>query len=131
MSNDVRTAVKLEAIDDQFSLSFRRDVEASYLIYRLNVSSNLLDWTTVLEIIGNADPAGIGFLSEKDIPGTTKHKLVTGRDSGNVSQALEAIRSAAGGIDNLLPPIIEAVKASVTLGEVSDILREAWGTYDV
>ena len=52
------------------------------------------------------------------------------RDSENASQAREGVRSAAGGSDNLLPPIIDAVKASVTLGEISDVLREVWGTYD-
>ena len=56
--------------------------------------------------------------------------LKSGRDAENASHAREAIRSAASGGDNLLPPIIEAVKASVTLGDVSDALREEWGTYD-
>jgi len=57
-------------------------------------------------------------------------ELKVSRDSESASHAREAIRSAAAGTDNLLPPIIEAVKASVTLGEVSDVLREEWGTYD-
>ncbi len=57
-------------------------------------------------------------------------ELKSNRDSEKASHAREAIRSAAGGSDNLLPPIIEAVKASVTLGEVGDVLREEWGTYD-
>ncbi len=51
------------------------------------------------------------------------------RDSGDVSHALEGIRSAAASTDNLLPPMIEAVKASVTLGEISEVLREEWGTH--
>jgi methylmalonyl-CoA mutase N-terminal domain/subunit len=29
-----------------------------------------------------------------------------------------------------MPPIIEAVKTGVTLGEISDVLRDSWGTYD-
>jgi methylmalonyl-CoA mutase N-terminal domain/subunit len=57
-------------------------------------------------------------------------ELKNGRDSENASHAREAIRSAARGSDNLMPPIIEAVKVSVTLGEVSDVLRDEWGTYD-
>jgi methylmalonyl-CoA mutase N-terminal domain/subunit len=32
--------------------------------------------------------------------------------------------------DNLLPPMIESVKAMATLGEISDVLRGEWGTYD-
>ncbi len=57
-------------------------------------------------------------------------ELKSNRDSERASQAREGIRSAARGGDNLMPPIIDAVKASVTLGEVSDILREEWGTHD-
>lgn len=54
----------------------------------------------------------------------------TDRVESDVRQALERIRSAARGSDNLLPPIVQAVKAHATLGEVSDTLREEWGVYD-
>jgi len=52
-----------------------------------------------------------------------------GRDSANSSQALEGVRSVARSGDNLMPPIIAAVKASATLGEISEVLREEWGTH--
>jgi methylmalonyl-CoA mutase N-terminal domain/subunit len=55
--------------------------------------------------------------------------LKAGRDHLEVSSRLAAIRSAARGGDNLMPPIIEAVKAMVSLGEISDALRAEWGTY--
>ena len=84
-SNDAGTVIKLDGIGDQFTLSFRRDIAADDLIYRLRVSSDLLNWTTILEIVGTATPTGAGFLSEEDIPGTTKYKLVTGRDPENAS----------------------------------------------
>lgn len=54
----------------------------------------------------------------------------TERDQGDVRSCLEGVRSAARSEDNLLPPIIEAVKSRATLGEISDVLREEWGTYD-
>ena len=38
-----------------------------------------------------------------------------------------ATRRAA--TDNLLPPIIEAVEAYATVGEISDRLRVAWGEH--
>ena len=56
--------------------------------------------------------------------------LRAGRGSGEIRSTLEAVRSAAQGGDNLLPPMIRAVKAMATLGEISDVLREEWGTYD-
>ncbi|HYH82131.1 MAG TPA: methylmalonyl-CoA mutase family protein [Longimicrobium sp.] len=51
------------------------------------------------------------------------------RDPAEVSARLDAIRAAAQGTDNLMPHIIDAVKAMVTLGEISDALREVWGVY--
>jgi len=51
------------------------------------------------------------------------------RDAAAVRRALEALRAAARGTDNLLPLMIEAVKARATLGEISDVLREEWGVY--
>ncbi|MEJ2541266.1 MAG: methylmalonyl-CoA mutase family protein, partial [Gemmatimonadota bacterium] len=52
------------------------------------------------------------------------------RDAGGARAALEAVRSAALAGDNLMPPIIQAVKANATLGEISGVLREEWGRYE-
>ena len=57
-------------------------------------------------------------------------KLRAARDGAAVDAALAAVRSAADGDANLMPPIIDAVKAKATLGEIADTLRGAWGTYD-
>ena len=43
---------------------------------------------------------------------------------------LAAVAAAAASTDNLMPRFVDAVKAGVTLGEISDVLRAAWGTYD-
>ncbi len=52
------------------------------------------------------------------------------RDGRRAAATLEAVRAAAEGKDNLLPPLVEAVKSKATLGEISDALREVWGRYD-
>jgi len=52
------------------------------------------------------------------------------RDDGEVRARLGQVTSAAVAGNNLMPPIIEAVKTGVTLGEISDMLRGIWGTYD-
>ena len=52
------------------------------------------------------------------------------RDAADASSALQAVTGAAKGTDNLMPHLIRAVKAGVTLGEISDALRAEWGTYD-
>jgi methylmalonyl-CoA mutase N-terminal domain/subunit len=51
------------------------------------------------------------------------------RDEGTAAEALAAVRSAAAGTDNLLPLLVDAVRARVTLGEISDTLRDQWGVY--
>ena len=52
------------------------------------------------------------------------------RNGEEVTRALGRVASAANGDENLVPPMVAAVKALATLGEVSDTLRAAWGTYD-
>jgi methylmalonyl-CoA mutase, N-terminal domain len=56
-------------------------------------------------------------------------KIRADRDDSEVRARLEAIREAARGSDNLMPRLIAAVKARVSLGEISDALREEWGVY--
>jgi methylmalonyl-CoA mutase N-terminal domain/subunit len=51
------------------------------------------------------------------------------RNGTATKQALDAVRAAARGKDNLMPPILAAVKALATLGEVSDALRDVFGEY--
>jgi methylmalonyl-CoA mutase, N-terminal domain len=51
------------------------------------------------------------------------------RDSQAVRTALDAVRNAAGKTDQLMPPIINAVRARASLGEISDTLRAVWGVY--
>jgi len=46
-----------------------------------------------------------------------------------VSDALERLRHAARGTDNLLVPMKAALAARATVGEVCDALRAEWGTY--
>jgi methylmalonyl-CoA mutase, N-terminal domain len=51
------------------------------------------------------------------------------RDPRAVERALAKVEAAARGTDNLMPPVLEAVKAYATLGEVSDVFRKVWGQY--
>ncbi|MCX7026655.1 MAG: methylmalonyl-CoA mutase family protein [Spirochaetes bacterium] len=55
--------------------------------------------------------------------------LKAGRDAGAVMASLESLKKAAQGPDNLMPPILAAVKAYSTLGEICDVLRGVFGEY--
>ena len=51
------------------------------------------------------------------------------RIDGTIREQLEGVRSTARGNANLMPRLISSVKAGVTLGELSDVLRSEWGAY--
>jgi methylmalonyl-CoA mutase N-terminal domain/subunit len=51
------------------------------------------------------------------------------RDAAAAEAAVAAIGEAAGGTENLLPRILTAVEAHVTVGEISNRLRSVWGEY--
>ncbi len=51
------------------------------------------------------------------------------RDQARAAAVLEAVRRAAEGSANLMPPFIEAVDAGATLGELCNVLREVFGTH--
>ena len=57
-------------------------------------------------------------------------ELKNTRDNAAVQQALAELKTAAEGTDNLMPPILKAVKALATLGEVCDTLRGVFGEYE-
>ncbi len=51
------------------------------------------------------------------------------RDSERVAQKLEALRSACMGRENLMPYLMDAVRAYATLGEVCGVMRKVFGEY--
>jgi methylmalonyl-CoA mutase, N-terminal domain len=51
------------------------------------------------------------------------------RDGARVEAALAALAEGARGDANLVPLLLEGGRAMATLGEMSDTLREAWGTW--
>jgi methylmalonyl-CoA mutase N-terminal domain/subunit len=51
------------------------------------------------------------------------------RNQTEVEARLRAVEDACKGGANLMPPVLAAVKAYATLGEVSDVFRKVWGAY--
>ena len=70
------------------------------------------------------DPA-VGELQKKKLEELRKE-----RDNNKVESALSALRSAAKESENLMPLILDAVKAYATLGEICGVLREVFGEYE-
>jgi len=51
------------------------------------------------------------------------------RDHAGVQRALDRLRAAARSTENIMPPILDAVRAYATVGEMCDALRHVWGEY--
>jgi methylmalonyl-CoA mutase N-terminal domain/subunit len=56
--------------------------------------------------------------------------LRAGRDQAAARRALETVASAARDGRNLVPPIIDAVEARATVGEIADAMRAVFGEYE-
>jgi methylmalonyl-CoA mutase N-terminal domain/subunit len=60
---------------------------------------------------------------------TRLEQLRNHRDNGSVGQALDRLRIACQGSENTMPYILDAVRSYATLGEIIDVMREVFGTY--
>ncbi|GAA5529988.1 methylmalonyl-CoA mutase family protein [Herpetosiphon gulosus] len=79
------------------------------------------------------DPIEIPIL-QMDPDGENKHmarlnKVRNERDQARWAEAMDNLRQAAQGEHNLMEPILAAVNAYATLGEMCDVLREVFGIY--
>ena len=52
------------------------------------------------------------------------------RDKKKFEESLNELRKASEGTDNVMPHIINAVKAHATVGEICDVWRDIWGEWD-
>ena len=57
-------------------------------------------------------------------------ELRRSRDGKAVSSALSVLRQACRDGKNVMPPLVDAVKTYATVGEISDVMREVFATYE-
>ena len=103
------------------SFRYQSEVEAKQRII-VGVNRYEQQEDTELEIL-RIDPA----LETKQIERVTA--LRARRDSAKVEETLAALRRGAEGDENLMPLIVDASRAYVTMGEMCDTLREVWGVW--
>ena len=103
------------------SFRYQSEVEAKQRII-VGVNRYQQQEDTELELL-RIDPA----LETKQIERVTA--LRARRDSAKVEETLEALRRGAEGDENLMPLIVDASRAYVTMGEMCDTLREVWGVW--
>jgi methylmalonyl-CoA mutase N-terminal domain/subunit len=68
--------------------------------------------------------------SASDVQLAKLDTLRKSRDHARVTRSLDALRTAAGTTENLMPRILDAVRAYATVGEMCDALRDVWGEYE-
>jgi methylmalonyl-CoA mutase N-terminal domain/subunit len=76
-----------------------------------------------IEILYIDDSAAAKQLAKLD-------RLKKTRNASQVARSLDALRAAARSTQNLMPRILDAVRAYATVGEMCDALREVWGEYE-
>jgi methylmalonyl-CoA mutase N-terminal domain/subunit len=111
---------------------FHREIADSAYRYQQEIESKKRIIVGVNEFAAN-EPITIPIL-EMDKEGEKRQlerlsRLRRERDNELVSARLEALRQVAGGNENVMPHILEAVGAYATLGEVCDVLRKVFGEY--
>jgi methylmalonyl-CoA mutase, N-terminal domain len=67
-------------------------------------------------------------LAEKQV--AFLNEVKSRRDAGEVERTMDALRRGAAGNENTMPLILDCVKAYCTVGEISDALRDVYGTYE-
>jgi methylmalonyl-CoA mutase, N-terminal domain len=103
------------------SFRYQSEVEAKQRVV-VGVNRYVAEREPPIELL-RVDPA----LEEKQI--ARVQALRASRDSAAAEAALGRLKQAAAGDENLMPPIIEASRAYVTMGEMCDALREVWGVW--
>jgi methylmalonyl-CoA mutase N-terminal domain/subunit len=103
------------------SFRYQHEVEQKQRIV-VGVNRYQLEDEPAVEIL-RIDPA----LEHKQIERV--QALRARRDSAAVESTLSRLKQGADAGQNLMPPLIEASRAYVTLGEMCDALRDVWGTW--
>jgi methylmalonyl-CoA mutase, N-terminal domain len=103
------------------SFRYQAEVEQKQRIV-VGVNRYQLEEDTQPELL-RIDPA----LEQKQIDRV--QSLRARRDSAAVEAALSRLKQGAVGDENLMPLLLDASRAYVTLGEMCDALRETWGTW--
>jgi len=86
----------------------------------------------VNEFVTEASPPARLFQPDPGVAGARAERLQrlrARRDPDRAARALDGIEHAARGVENLLPRILEGVRADVTLGEMCDRLRGVFGVH--
>jgi methylmalonyl-CoA mutase N-terminal domain/subunit len=112
---------------------FQREIEESAYRYQIEVERGERLIVGVNIFRTSKEPQNIDLFSLPEEAQEEQKRRVReykNRRSKGFLEALRTLKEKAKGSENLMPYIFECAKEGATLGEISDVLREVWGTYD-
>jgi len=112
---------------------FQREIEESAYRYQTEVErgERLIVGVNIFRTSEEPQKIDLFSLSE-EVQEEQKRRVreYKNRRGKGFLEALRTLKEKAKGSENLMPYIFECAKEGATLGEISDTLREVWGTYD-
>jgi methylmalonyl-CoA mutase N-terminal domain/subunit len=110
----------------------QREIQEAAYRYQQDVEAKQRVVVGVNEFVMDEPPPANLFQVDATVGQALAERLVVlrrTRDASAAARALEGVDRAARGRDNLLPHILTAVRAQVTLGEICDTLRQVFGVH--
>jgi len=110
----------------------QRQIENSAYDYQQEIEKNerIIVGLNKFQVEETAKPALLKvdpLVEETQVKGL--QALKSTRDNQKVEEALAKLRTAAGGTENVMPRILDAVREYASLGEICGVLREVFGEY--
>ncbi|MDH4213388.1 MAG: methylmalonyl-CoA mutase family protein [Candidatus Thorarchaeota archaeon] len=105
------------------SYRYQREVESGDRII-VGVNEYILEGEEITIPVLKIDPE----VERKQIE--RLHKTKRDRDNRKVQEALDGLRKASEGTENVMPHIVKCVKEYASIGEIFDIWRELWGEWE-
>jgi len=111
---------QIEISDAAFQYQQEIDSEERYIVGVNAFNDNAGYEIPILQM----NPAGFSHQTDR------LKKLRESRDAGAVGQSLDRLRIASQGTENTMPYILDAVRSYATLGEIIDVMRDVFGSYE-
>jgi methylmalonyl-CoA mutase N-terminal domain/subunit len=119
----------IKAIETEF---MQNEILESAYAYQKAIENTDLVIVGLNEFVSEEEPLREILKIDHQVEKFQKEKLAKvkeERDLSRIKRTLEALREAAEGNENIVFPILDAVKAYATVGEISDTLRDVFGEY--
>jgi len=119
----------IKAIEQQFP---QREIERSAYLYQRGIESGDIAVVGVNKYTDEAAVRPGRFTIDPEVAVKQAERLKRfreERDNALTERLLTEVKKAARGTDNLMPPIIAAVRGNCTLGEISSAMENVFGRY--